>query len=87
MLRVKGLVARYRPGCAKGIDFEVPDGQVMAPSPVRAGKSTVIRCINRLVEPTAGSVTLNDTEITARAANPARRMGDLPGICAGRATR
>jgi len=82
MLRIKGLVKRYRTRdlALKGIDFEVPDGQVMALiGPSGAGKSTVIRCINRLVEPTAGTITLNDTEITtlggAELRRARRRMG------------
>ena len=59
MLAIKGLVKRYRTGdlALKGIDLEVPDGQVMALiGPSGAGKSTVIRCVNRLVEPTAGTI-------------------------------
>ena len=82
MLRIKGLTKRYRTGdqALKGIDLEVPDGQVMALiGPSGAGKSTVIRCINRLVEPTAGTITLNDTEITtlggAELRRARRRMG------------
>ena len=82
MLRIKGLTKRYRTGdlALKGIDLDVPDGQVMALiGPSGAGKSTVIRCINRLVEPTAGTVALNDTEITglgnAELRRVRRRMG------------
>src|SRR6516225_9560641 len=82
MLRIKGLTKRYRTGdlALKGIDLDVPDGEVMALiGPSGAGKSTVIRCINRLVEPTAGTVTLNDTEITtlggAKLRRARRRMG------------
>ena len=30
-----------------------------------AGKSTLMRLINRLIEPTSGSITYNDIEITA----------------------
>jgi phosphonate transport system ATP-binding protein len=79
MLRIRGLTKRYRTGdlALKGLDLDVPDGEVMALiGPSGAGKSTVIRCINRLVEPTAGRVTLNDTELTAlngRALRRARR--------------
>src|SRR6266446_1277378 len=77
MLRIKGLTKRYRTGdlALKGIDLDVPDGEVMA----LIGPSTVIRCINRLVEPTAGTVTLNDIEITtlggAELRRARRRMG------------
>jgi phosphonate transport system ATP-binding protein len=83
MLRIEGLVKRYRTGdlALKGIDFEVPDGQVMALiGPSGAGKSTVIRCINRLVEPTAGSVSLNDTEITSLGAAELRRARRRMGM-------
>jgi phosphonate transport system ATP-binding protein len=82
MLRIKGLSKRYRTGdlALKGIDLDVPDGQVMALiGPSGAGKSTVIRCINRLVEPTAGTVALNDIVITglgsAELRRARRRMG------------
>jgi phosphonate transport system ATP-binding protein len=83
MLRIKGLVKRYRTGdlALKGIDFEVPDGQVMALiGPSGAGKSTVIRCINRLVEPTAGAIALNDTEITGLGAAALRRARRRMGM-------
>src|ERR1700736_4155443 len=82
MLRIKGLGWSYRTGdlALKGIDMEIPDGEVMAViSPSGVEKSTVIRCINRLVEPTAGTVTLNDIEITtlggAELRRARRRMG------------
>jgi phosphonate transport system ATP-binding protein len=82
MLRIKGLTKRYRTGdlALKGIDLDVPDGQVMALiGPSGAGKSTVIRCINRLVEPSAGSIALNDTDIvnvgSADLRRVRRRMG------------
>src|SRR5262245_12698186 len=83
MLRIKGLVKRYRTGdlALKGIDLEVPDGQVMALiGPSGAGKSTVIRCINRLVEPTAGTITLNDAEITSLGSSELRRARRRMGM-------
>src|SRR5437667_7500238 len=83
MLRIKGLVKRYRTGdlALKGIDLEVPDGEVMALiGPSGAGKSTVIRCINRLVEPTAGTVTLSDTEITTLGTRELRRARRRMGM-------
>src|SRR3977135_4668423 len=83
MLRIKGLVKRYRTGdlALKGIAFDGPDGQVMALiGPSGAGKSTVIRCINRLVEPTAGTVTLNDTLITGLGRGELRRARRRMGM-------
>jgi phosphonate transport system ATP-binding protein len=83
MLRIKGLSKRYRTGdlALKGIDLEVPDGQVMALiGPSGAGKSTAIRCINRLVEPTSGTVMLNDTEITALGRSELRRARRRMGM-------
>ena len=83
MLRIKGLTKRYRTGdlALKGIDLDVPDGQVMALiGPSGAGKSTVIRCINRLVEPTAGTITLNDTEITTLGSRELRRARRRMGM-------
>jgi len=82
MLRLDKLVMQYKTGdlALKGIDLEVPNGQVMALiGPSGAGKSTLIRCINRLIEPTSGYVHLSDVELTSlnqgqlRAAR--RRMG------------
>ena len=67
MLRLKKLMKRYATGdeALKGIDLELPDGQVMALiGPSGAGKSTLIRCVNRLVEPTSGEVWLGDLEVT-----------------------
>src|ERR1043166_4663152 len=83
MLRMKGLVKRYRTGdlALKGIDLDVPNGQVMALiGPSGAGKSTVIRCINRLVEPTSGTVTLNDTELTGLGSRELRRARRRMGM-------
>src|SRR5690348_6591353 len=77
MLRIRGLVKRYRTGdlALKGIDIDVPDGQVMALiGPSGAGKSTVIRCVNRLVEPTSGSVSLNGSDIVALGSRELRVM-------------
>ncbi len=82
MLRLDTLVKQYKTGdlALKGINLDVPDGQVMALiGPSGAGKSTLIRCVNRLVEPTSGKVSLNDMELTTlsqgRLRKARRRMG------------
>ena len=76
MLRLQKLTKTYKTGdqALKGIDLEVPKGQVLALiGPSGAGKSTMIRCINRLVEPTSGAVLLDDTDLTKPGAGALRR--------------
>ena len=83
MLRLQGLVKQYRTGdrALKGVDLEVPDGQVMALiGPSGAGKSTLIRCVNRLVEPTAGKIWLNDVELTGLGPGALRRARRRMGM-------
>ena len=83
MLRIRGLVKRYRTGdlALKGVTLEVPDGQVMALiGPSGAGKSTLIRCVNRLVEPTAGEVLLNDVNITGLGGTELRKARRRMGM-------
>jgi phosphonate transport system ATP-binding protein len=83
MLRIKGLTKRYRTGdlALKGIDIDVPDGQVMALiGPSGAGKSTVIRCVNRLVEPTSGSIELNGVDIVKLGSGELRRARRRMGM-------
>jgi polar amino acid transport system ATP-binding protein len=49
----------------KDIDIEVDKGEVVVIlGPSGSGKSTMLRCINRLEEPTAGHIFLEDIEIT-----------------------
>ncbi len=83
MLRLQNLAKQYKTGdlALKGVDLEVPDGQIMALiGPSGAGKSTLIRCINRLVEPTGGKVFLNDLELSALGAGPLRRARRRMGM-------
>jgi arginine/lysine/histidine transport system ATP-binding protein len=49
----------------KGVDIEVAKGEVVVIlGPSGSGKSTMLRCINRLEEPTGGHIFFEDTEIT-----------------------
>jgi phosphonate transport system ATP-binding protein len=64
-LRIRGLVKAYRPGhpVLKGIDLEILGQEVTAIiGPSGTGKSTLLRCINRLVEPTEGQVVLSTSD-------------------------
>src|SRR3972149_290718 len=67
MLEVAGLTKTYPGGdqvlCGVSLTVKAT-GVVSATGPPGAGKSTLIRCINRLVEPDAGSVRLDGVEIT-----------------------
>ena len=48
------------------IDLEVADGEVFVVMGLSgSGKSTLVRCLTRLIEPTAGTVMIGDTNVTA----------------------
>ncbi len=83
MLRLVNLEKRYRTGdlALKGVNLEVPDGQVMALiGPSGAGKSTLIRCVNRLVEPSSGQVFMGDMELTGLSRGQLRRARRQMGM-------
>ncbi|MFC4541133.1 phosphonate ABC transporter ATP-binding protein [Halosolutus amylolyticus] len=68
MLRTENLGKTYATGdeALKDVSVEIGGREVVAMiGPSGAGKSTFVRCINRLTEPTAGTVTLDGTELTA----------------------
>ena len=49
----------------KGVDLEVTKGEVVVIlGPSGSGKSTMLRCINKLEQPTGGKIFFEDTEIT-----------------------
>jgi phosphonate transport system ATP-binding protein len=65
-LVIRGLVKEYVPGkpVLRGIDLSVaPEGITAIIGPSGTGKSTLIRCINRLVEPTAGEILLHGEDL------------------------
>jgi len=55
-------------GCVtavKDVSFEVAPGEVFVVMGLSgSGKSTLVRCLTRLIEPTAGSVVMNGEEVT-----------------------
>ena len=67
-LEVTGLRKTYESGdeALKGVDLSVGGSETTAMiGPSGAGKSTFIRCVNRLTEPTGGTVELDGTDLTA----------------------
>jgi len=67
VLSVRGLRKEYERGkpVLADISLDFPArGVVAIIGPSGTGKSTLIRCINRLVEPTAGQVLLGGTDLT-----------------------
>ena len=67
MLRVKDLKKVYDGGVTAldGVSFEVPKGQFLSVVGLSgSGKSTMLRCVNRLIDPTAGEIWWDDTQLS-----------------------
>ena len=79
MLALRGLTKAYRPGqpVLRGLDLDIAEpGLVAIIGPSGTGKSTLIRCINRLVDPSAGQILFRDADMAqlkGRALREARR--------------
>lgn len=68
MLTVRALEKTYPTGdrALRGVSLQVAGSETVAMiGPSGAGKSSFIRCVNRLTEPTDGSIQLDDVELTA----------------------
>jgi phosphonate transport system ATP-binding protein len=66
-LSIRGLVKEYVPSKSvlAGITLDfAPRGMTAVIGPSGTGKSTLIRCINRLVEPTAGEIVFEGRDLT-----------------------
>ncbi|GAA1659237.1 dipeptide ABC transporter ATP-binding protein [Fodinicola feengrottensis] len=83
VLEVRDLVKHYRVGGGRsvravdGISFDIAPGEVLGlVGESGSGKSTVGRCLVRLIDPTAGTISLNGRDIThlsRRQLRPVRR--------------
>ncbi len=70
ILKIAGLHKSYGDNAVlKGIDLDVRKGElVFMIGPSGSGKSSLLRCCNRLEEPSAGTIHVDGEEITAPAA-------------------
>jgi glycine betaine/proline transport system ATP-binding protein len=67
---------REKTGCTaavRDVDFEVAPGEVFVVMGLSgSGKSTLVRCLARLIEPTAGEVTIGGADMAAASAKELR---------------
>ena len=72
VLSIRDLNKIYPGGvhAVRGVDFDVHEGESVAIiGSSGSGKSTVLRCINRLIEPTDGVIELRGEQINTHSAN------------------
>jgi phosphonate transport system ATP-binding protein len=77
MLEVKNLSKVYDGDvqALKDVSFTVNQGEFLAVIGLSgSGKSTMLRCINRLIEPTSGQILWNGQDITAASQDEMRRI-------------
>jgi glycine betaine/proline transport system ATP-binding protein len=69
---------KKKTGCVVGVkdvSFDVGSGEVFVVMGLSgSGKSTLVRCLTRLIEPTAGEVTLNGQDITGASESTLRDL-------------
>src|SRR5215831_5037941 len=80
MLEIRSLVKVY-PGpvaALQGIDLDIPLGMFGLLGPNGAGKTTLMRILAGLLEPTSGSVRLDEHDVIADPQWMRARLGYLP---------
>ena len=68
LLEIDGLTKTYANGtrALKGIDVRIDEGEFLAVIGLSgSGKSTFLRCLNMLVEPSSGSIRFRGREVTS----------------------
>jgi osmoprotectant transport system ATP-binding protein len=67
MIRLRGVGKRYPDGtvAVQELDLDVPRGDIVVlVGPSGCGKSTTLKMVNRLVEPTSGTIELDGEDVT-----------------------
>src|SRR5690349_13462873 len=74
-LEIRGLTRRFgRNTAVDAVDIVIPQGQMVGViGRSGAGKSTLLRMINRLVDPSEGSIRFGGTEVSRLSGNRLRR--------------
>ena len=83
MLSIKNLVKEYVRGTPvlTGITLDIEGADITAIiGPSGTGKSTLIRCINRLVEPTSGEILFEGQDLVKVSGNALRRARSRIGM-------
>lgn len=75
MIEIRDLTKRYESFTAvDSVSLSVPDGQLtVLLGPSGSGKTTMLRMINRMVEPSSGSITVDGVETSSMKAEDLRR--------------
>jgi osmoprotectant transport system ATP-binding protein len=77
MIRLRGVRKQYADGtvAVAGLDLDVRRGElVVLVGPSGCGKSTILRMVNRLIEPSGGSIEVDGTDVI-HADGPRMRRG------------
>src|SRR3546814_14994993 len=67
MIRVEGVGKTYQDGtvAVHELDLEVGRGEIVTlVGPSGCGKSTTLKMINRLIEPTTGTISIDGSDVT-----------------------
>ncbi len=76
MIRLSGVSKRYDDGtlAVQSLDLDVPRGQLVClVGPSGCGKTTTMKLINRLIEPTSGTIELDGEDVTRADVRELRR--------------
>jgi osmoprotectant transport system ATP-binding protein len=77
MIRFERVTKRYPDGtvAVDALDLEAPSGKItVLVGPSGCGKTTSLRMINRMIEPTDGTIRLDDTDTASMPAHELRRQ-------------
>lgn len=82
MLRVSKLVKYYKKTLAvDGLSFQVADSEIVGLlGPNGAGKTTILRCITGIVQPSEGTIEIDDLDLAHYEEEVKRRIAFVPEV-------